>query len=384
MSKRDYYEILGVTKAASEEEIKKAYRKMAIKYHPDKNPGDKEAEDKFKEAAEAYEVLSNAEKKAQYDKYGHQAFQNGGFGGAGGPNMDDIFSQFGDIFGEGSPFEGFFGGNRRSGGAQRANRGQSIRVKVKMSLEDIVKGVEKKIKVKKYVACQPCRGTGAKDAGAYQTCSTCNGSGSIRRVQQTILGQMATTSTCPACNGEGRMVTNKCTSCAGEGRVFAEDTIALNIPAGVAEGMQLNVSGKGHIGQRGGPPGDLVVVIEEEEHAELRREGQNLIHELSLNFVDAVLGTHIEVPTLEGKARIKIDPGTQPGRLLKLRNKGLPGVNSYGRGDLIIHINILVPTRVSKEEIALLEKLKNSPNFDPKRAENKQKGFFENVRDFFQ
>ncbi len=379
--KRDYYEVLGVAKGASEEEIKKAYRKMAIKYHPDKNPGDKEAEEKFKEAAEAYEVLSNSDKRAQYDRFGHNA--PGGFGGGGGFSMDDIFSQFGDIFGDGSPFGDFFGGGQRGGGGRRAvQKGANIRVKVKLNLEDIAKGVEKKIKVKKYVACDRCNGSGAKDSSSFSTCKTCNGAGAVRRVQQTILGQMATTSTCPTCQGEGRTITNRCDSCAGEGRVNGEETISLNIPAGVSHDMQLSVSGKGHAAPRGGINGDLIVQIDEEEHEDLKRDGQNLIYDLLISYPEAVEGNSVEVPTIDGKARIKIDPGTQPGKLLRLKGKGLPSINSYGKGDLIIHVNIFVPEKISKEEQSLIDKMKDLPGFKPGH-DQKGKGFFERMKDMF-
>jgi molecular chaperone DnaJ len=379
MSKRDYYEVLGVDRKASEDEIKKAYRKLAIKYHPDKNPGDKAAEESFKEAAEAYEVLSNADKRAQYDQFGHNA-PGGGFGG-GGFTMDDIFSQFGDIFGQGSPFEGFFGGGRQGGGA-RMHRGSNIRVKVKLNLEEIAKGAEKKIKVKKYVICTTCKGSGAKDGGSFSTCKTCDGRGSVRRVQQTILGQMATTTTCPTCHGEGKTITSKCDNCHGEGRVHGEETISINVPAGVSQDMQLTVSGKGNAAQRGGYPGDMIVQIEEEEHPDIKRDGQNLIYDLLVSFPDAVLGTSVEVPTVEGKVKIKIDPGTQPGRLLRLKGKGLPGVQSYNKGDFIIHVNVHIPEKLGKDEASIVEKMKDMDGFKP-GVHSKGKGFFDKMKDLF-
>src|ERR1019366_7818473 len=310
MSKRDYYEILEIQKNAGADEIKKAYRKMAIKHHPDKNPGDKTSEEKFKEAAEAYEVLSAPEKKQRYDQFGHAGLggngsSGGGFGGRGGfggMNMDDIFSQFGDVFG------GHFGGGGGRGG-KRVNRGSNLRVKVKMTLEEIANGVEKKIKVNKYVACKPCNGSGAKNGSSFNTCPTCKGAGQISRITNTILGAMQTTSTCPTCGGEGQSITDKCTVCHGDGIVHAEEVISINIPAGVAEGMQLSVNGRGNMGARGGVPGDLIVVIEEIEHELLKRGGLNLFYDHFISFVDATIGTQIEVPTIDGKAKIKVEPG---------------------------------------------------------------------------
>lgn len=384
MSKKDYYDILGVDRNASADEIKKAYRKLAIKYHPDKNPGDKQAEENFKEAAEAYEVLSDGDKRAKYDRFGHQAFDGGGgFGGGGGFSMDDIFSQFGDIFGdEGSPFGSFFGG----GGGQRqrgqGTPGSNIRVKVKMSLDEIANGTEKKIKIKKHAPCGTCKGSGAKDANAYQTCGTCGGAGAIRRVQQTFLGNIATQSTCPTCHGEGRTLTAKCGSCGGEGREYVEELIEFKIPAGVGEGMQLTVSGKGNAGQRGGRPGDLIVLIEEEEHPDLKRDGSNLIYDLTVSYPDAVLGTSVEVPTVDGKARIKIEPGTPAGKVLRLKGKGLPMVNSYSKGDLLIYVNIHVPVKVNSDEKQFLEKMQDMAAFKI-GSDGKNKGFFERMKEFF-
>ena len=381
MAKRDYYEVLGVSKGASEAEIKKAYRQMAIKYHPDKNPGDKEAEDKFKEAAEAYEVLSDANKKARYDQFGHQ-----GVGGAGGNghhmNMDDIFSQFGDIFGGHNPFESFFGGGGGGGGRRHVNRGSNLRIKVKLNLQEIANGAEKKIKVNKAVACSGCTGTGAQSGSSFHKCPTCQGSGQVRRVTNTILGQMQTTSTCPTCQGEGQTIANKCKSCHGHGTVQAEEVITLNIPAGVGEGMQLNVSGKGNAAERGGIPGDLLVVIEEIEDEQLKRDGNNLLFDLYISIPDAALGTSVEVPTVEGKAKIKIDPGTQPGKVLRLKGKGLPQVNTYHRGDILININDWTPQHLSSDEKKILEKLKSSDNFKPHPGKN-DKSFFEKMKEYF-
>lgn len=384
MSKRDYYEVLGVSKDASPEEIKKAYRQKAIQYHPDKNPGDKESEEKFKEAAEAYEVLSNSEKKQRYDQFGHAGMGNGAGGFSGqNMNMDDIFSMFGDIFG--GHFGGFggFGGSSR-GRQQRVNRGQNLRVKVKLNLQEIAKGSEKKIKVKKYVACNTCNGTGAKD-GSYSTCSTCHGSGQVTRISNTFLGQMQTTSACPTCGGEGKIITNKCTTCYGEGIVQGEEVISLNIPAGVAEGMQLSVSGRGNAARRGGINGDLIVLIEEEEHPELIRDEQDLIYNLFLNFPDLALGTTVEIPTVEGKVKVKIDAGTQSEKILRLRGKGLPDVNGYRKGDILVKVHAWIPTRLTADEKKLLEKLAQSPNFQgsPQTGPNK-KDFFEKMKGMFE
>lgn len=388
MSKRDYYDVLGVQRGASEDEIKKAYRKMAIKYHPDKNPGDKAAEESFKEAAEAYEVLGKADKRQRYDQFGHAAnaqSAGGGYGGQG-MNMDDIFSQFGDIFGGGgSPFEGFFGGGggRQQGGGRRVARGSNLRIKVRLTLEEIANGVEKKIKVNKQVPCGTCDGSGAKDKSSVQTCKTCGGSGAVRRVTNTILGQMQTTSTCPTCNGEGSTVTSKCNVCHGDGVVRGEETISINIPAGVSEGMQLSMSGKGNAAPRGGIPGDLIILIEEIPHETLKRDGNNVIYDMHINFVDAALGTSVEVPTIDGKAKIKIEAGTQGGKILRLKGKGVPEVNSYHRGDQLVHINIWTPKALSREERDLLEKLQNSPNFKPSPGKN-EKSFFERMKEYFE
>jgi len=377
MAKRDFYEILGVAKGADESEIKKAYRKMAMKYHPDKNPGDKASEEKFKEAAEAYDVLSNSQKKAQYDRFGHAASgAGGGGGGFGGMNMDDIFSQFGDIFGGGG---GGFGGG---GQGRRVNRGTNLRVKVKLTLEEIATGVEKKIKVNKYVGCTTCSGSGAAGGSAFSTCSTCRGSGQVTKVMNTILGQMQTASTCPSCGGEGQTIKDKCKSCYGDGVVRAEDVITINIPAGVAEGMQLSMSGKGNAAARGGIPGDLLILIEETEHPILRRDGNNLFADQYISVTDAALGTHIEVPTIEGKAKIKIEPGTQPGKVLRLRGKGLPTVNSYEKGDLLVNINVWIPQKLSKDETKILEKLNESENFKPSPS-GKEKSFFDRMKEYF-
>jgi molecular chaperone DnaJ len=385
MSKRDYYEILGVVKTSSAEDIKKSYRKVAMQFHPDRNPGDKAAEEKFKEAAEAYEILSDADKRAQYDRYGHAGLGNNGRGGfnGGNMNMDDIFSQFGDIFGD-DLFGSFFGGGRRGGGGSRSRgvRGSNLRVKIKLNYEEIAKGVTKNIKVKKYVTCNTCSGSGAKDKGSVQTCSTCGGSGQVRKVSNTFLGQMQTVTTCPTCNGEGSIVTAKCGSCKGEGRVYGEETVTIDIPAGVQEGMQLSVGGRGNAGERGGAPGDLIILIEEEQHAELHRDGLNVAYELHITFADAVFGLNAEVPTIDGKAKIKIPAGTQSGKIFRLKGKGFPAVNSYEKGDQLIHVNVWTPQHVTAEEKAILEKLNDSPNFQPKPDKN-ERSFFDKVREMF-
>ncbi len=386
--KKDFYEILGVSKSSTQDEIKKAYRKVAMQFHPDRNPGDKSAEDKFKEAAEAYEILSDTDKRGQYDRFGHQAFAQGRGGGGGfnggNMNMDDIFSQFGDVFGEESPFGSFFGGGRRSSGGGRARgvRGSNLRIKIKLDFEEMAKGATKTVKVKKYVICNTCTGSGAKDKNSIQTCSTCSGSGQVRRVQNTFLGQMQTVTTCPTCNGEGSTITNKCTACKGEGRVYGEETVTIEIPAGVQEGMQLSMNGKGNAGERGGSNGDLIVLIEEEAHAQLHRDGLNVAFDLHITFPDAVFGTSVEVPTIDGKAKIKIPPGTQSGKIFRLKGKGFPSVNSYEKGDQLIHVNIWTPQHVSSDEKNMLDKMQSSTNFQPK-PEKGDKSFFDKVREMF-
>lgn len=381
-TKRDFYEILGVTKTASADEIKKAYRKVAMQFHPDRNPGDKAAEEKFKEAAEAYEILSDDNKKAKYDRYGHQAF---GPGMSGGHNMntDDIFSQFGDIFGD-DVFGNFFGGGRRGGGGGRptGQRGSNLRIKMKLNYEEIAKGVVKNVKVKKHVGCTTCNGSGAKDKNSVQTCTTCNGSGQVRRVTSTFLGQMQTVTTCPTCNGEGTTVTAKCNVCKGEGRVYGEETISIEIPAGVQEGMQLSMGGKGNAGERGGAPGDLIIQIEEEQHAELHRDGLNVAYDLHISFPDAAFGTQVEVPTIDGRAKIKIPPGTQSGKIFRLKGKGFPEVQGYSKGDQLIQVNVWTPQHMSAEEKEALEKMNQSENFKPNPNKG-DKSFFDRVREAF-
>jgi molecular chaperone DnaJ len=372
MEKRDYYEVLGVEKTATADEIKKAYRKKAIQYHPDKNPGDKEAEEKFKEAAEAYEVLSNPDKRARYDQFGHAgmggAAGNGGpFGGgfSGNMSMDDIFSMFGDIFG-GRGGGGFGGGFGSAGAAQqRRYRGSDLRVKAKLSLKDISEGVEKKFKLKKYVPCSHCHGTGAEGEGGIETCPTCHGSGSVVRTQQTILGAMQTRATCPNCGGEGKIIKNKCKECGGDGIVYGEEIVTVKIPAGVAGGMQLSMSGKGNAGKHNGLPGDLLILVEEETHPELIRDDKDLIYNLLLSVPSAALGDTVEIPTIDGKVKVKIEPGTQPGKVMRLRGKGLPSINSYGKGDLLVNVSVYVPETLNKDEKNALEKMAASDNFKP-------------------
>ncbi|MDR1951726.1 MAG: molecular chaperone DnaJ [Bacteroidales bacterium] len=389
MAKRDYYEVLGVSRAATPDEMKKAYRKLALQYHPDRNPGDKAAEEKFKEAAEAYDVLSTPDKKARYDQFGHAGMgANSGYG-PGGMNMDDIFAHFGSIFegafggGHFHSFTGGFGGNNRRQ-QQRMNRGSDLRVRVKLTLEEIAKGVEKKIKVHKKIVCSECNGTGAASRDAYKTCDTCRGSGHVVRVTNTFIGQMQQTSICPTCQGEGRIIMQKCRKCSGQGVIEGEEIITIRIPAGVENGMQLSMPSKGNAAIRGGVNGDLIVLVEELEHPLFERVQNNLHYNQFVSITEAALGESVEVPTLDGKVRVKIDAGTQSGKLLRLRGKGLPSMNSYGTGDLIICVNIWTPQSITKEEKELLEKLRNLPNFkpNPKNA-NTNKGFFDRIKDYF-
>ncbi|MGB0978421.1 MAG: molecular chaperone DnaJ [Croceimicrobium sp.] len=378
-SKRDYYEVLGLAKDASEAEIKKAYRKLAIKYHPDKNPGDSQAEANFKEAAEAYEVLSDKQKRQRYDRFGHAGMSGAAGGGAGGfgggMSMDDIFEQFGDVFGGafggGGGFGGFGGG--RGGGGRRVFKGSNLRVRVKLSLEEIANGASKKLRIKRLVPA---------DGVSFETCNTCGGRGQVNRVTNTILGQMQTASTCPACNGLGKKVTKKPAGADEHGMVRKEDVVEVKIPAGVAEGMQLKVAGKGNAGPLDGVNGDLLVQIEEQAHEELQRDGQNLHYELYISLPDAVLGTKVDVPTVSGKARIKLDPGTQSGKILRLRNKGLPSVDSYGTGDLLVHINVWTPKSVDSKYRKMFEEMQNDDSFLPK-PERSDKSFFDKVKEMF-
>lgn len=371
MSKRDYYEILGVSKTATPEEIKKAYRKVAIQFHPDKNPGNKEAEEKFKEAAEAYEVLSDADKRTQYDRFGHSK-PGQGHGGQH-MNMDDIFSQFGDIFGgDGGPFESFFGGGA-GGGRSRQRKGSNLRIKLKLSLEEIANGTEKKIKVSRLV-----KGEGV----TFKQCPTCHGNGQLRKVVNTMLGQMVSTTTCSSCGGSGQIVDKRPPGVDSSGLVSKEDLITVKIPAGVGEGVQLAMSGKGNEAPGGGAPGDLLILIEEAEDKLLKRDGNNIIYDLHISFIDAALGTSIEVPSIGGKVRIKIDAGTQSGKILRLRGKGLKDLNGYNTGDQLIYVNVWTPKKLTSEEKAKLEALRESPNFQPQPDAN-EKGFFERMKEYF-
>ena len=383
MAKRDYYEILEVSKSASKEEIKKAYRQKAIQYHPDKNPNDASAEEKFKEAAEAYEVLSDDNKKSRYDQFGHAGVGGAsGFGG-GGMSMDDIFMHFGSIFGDMGGGFGFSGFSGRQQQGQRYSRGSNLRVKVRMNLQEIAQGCEKKLKIKKYVACKTCGGTGAEGNSGTSTCNVCNGTGQTMRIANTILGQMRTSSTCNNCGGSGKIIVKKCTSCYGEGIIQDEELVTVKIPAGVAEGMQLSVSGKGNAARRGGINGDLIVVIEEEPHADLIRDGYDLIYPLFVSIPDATLGTTVEIPTVDGKVKIKVEQGTQPGKILRLRGKGIPELNGYGKGDLLVTVNVWIPKDISKEERSILEKLNSSKNFQPQPTQE-DKSFFQKVRNLFE
>ena len=383
MAKKDYYELLGVAKSADEKELKKAYRKLAMKYHPDKNPGDKAAEDKFKEAAEAYEILSDADKRARYDRFGHDGVNAQFGGGRGGGSMEDIFSQFGDIFGNsGSPFDSFFGGSQGRGRNTSGQRGSNLRIKAALTLEEIANGVSKKIKVKKQKGCETCSGSGAKDSSSVKTCGSCGGSGYVRQVKQTFLGAMQTTAECPNCAGSGKTITANCIDCKGAGRLMDEEIVQIDIPAGVEDGMQLSMRGKGNAGKNGGPAGDLLISIEEKPHDDFTRDGQNIIFDLFINFADAALGTSVEVPTLEGRVKIKVPQGTQGGKIFRLRGKGIPSIQGYGTGDQLIHVNIWTPKELNKEEKELMEKLKTMPNFKPNPGKE-EKGFFEKMKDYF-
>ncbi len=371
MAKQDYYDILKINKGASATEIKKAYRKKALKYHPDKNPDDKGAEEKFKQAAEAYEVLSDPDKKARYDQFGHQAFDGtGGFGG-GGMNMDDIFSQFGDVFG------GAFGGGGGFGGfggqRQRVVKGSNLRIRVKLTLEEIANGVEKKIKVKRK---KQAKGT------TYKTCTTCNGAGQVTRITNTILGRMQTSAPCNTCGGAGQIIDKKPAEADAHGLVITEETVSIKIPAGVVDGMQLKVSGKGNEAPGNGISGDLLVAIQEEKHATLQREGDNLHYDLYVSLPDAVLGTSKEIDTVTGKVRIKVEPGVQSGKILRLRGKGIPSINGYGRGDLLVHVNVWTPKTLNKQQKEFFESNRDDEHFVPK-PESTDRSFFEKVKDMF-
>ena len=382
MAKRDYYEVLGVDKNASSADIKKAYRKLAIQYHPDKNPGDKEAEEKFKEAAEAYSVLSDPDKKARYDQFGFEGVSGAGggsgFGGAG-MDMNDIFSMFGDIFGGHGGFSGFSGFGGSSAGPQKF-RGSDQRVKVKLTLQEIANGVTKKFKLKKYVTCSHCGGSGA-EGGATETCPDCKGTGRVVRTQQSFFGVMRSEVACPRCNGQGKIIKNKCPHCNGDGITMGEEIVEVNIPAGVYEGMQLSMRGKGNAGKYNGVPGDLLILIEEEKHPTLVRDENDLIYSLLLDIPTAALGGFAEIPTIDGKAKVTIDPGTQPGKVLRLRGKGLPSINGYGKGDIVVNVSVYIPETLSKDEKKAIESFKNSENFHP--SESIKEKIFRRFKSFF-
>ena len=386
MAKRDYYEVLGVEKKASEDEIKKAYRKIAIKYHPDRNPGSKEAEEKFKEAAEAYDVLHDPQKRQQYDQFGFDAGKMGGFGGGFSSDfsMEDIFSMFGDVFGGRGGFGGFsgFGGSQRQ--STRQHRGNDLRLKVKLTLQDIATGTTKKFKVRKDIACPHCHGSGAEGNSGSETCPTCHGQGYVIRTSQSLFGMMQSQTTCPTCHGEGKVIKNKCTHCHGDGVVNGEEVVEINIPAGVAEGMVVNVPGKGNAGKHNGLNGNIQVLIEEEPNDTFVRDGQDIIYNLLLDFPTAALGGQVDIPTIDGqKVRIKIEPGTQPGKTLRLRSKGLPAVQGYGRGmgDLIVNVSVYVPKTLSRQEKEMLESMKDSDNF--KGDSLTKKSIFDKFRNYF-
>lgn len=385
MAKKDFYDVLGVPKGADNDVIKKAYRKIAMDTHPDRNPGDKKAEERFKEAAEAYEILSNPDKKARYDRYGHAGVdpQAGYNGRSGGMTMDDIFENFGDIFGDGgSPFESFFGGRSSGGGRSTGQKGSNLRIKVSLTLEEIATGISKKIKVKKQVTCKTCHGSGAKDAKSVKTCGTCNGSGYVRQIKNTFLGQMQTTTACPTCNGTGQQISANCGNCRGSGSEMGEETIEIQIPAGIEDNMQLSMRGKGNAGSNGGPNGDLLISIEQKEHESFSRDGMNIHYDLYINFADAALGHQIEVPTLNSAVKIKIPPGTQSGKIFRLKGIGLPAVQSYEKGDQLVHINIWTPKTLTNEEKAIMEKMKTMTNFQP-HPSSEEKGFFDRMKEFF-
>ncbi len=388
MSKRDYYQVLGVPRTAGADEIKKAYRKLALQHHPDRNPGDKQAEEKFKEAAEAYEVLSDADKRRRYDQFGHEGVR--GPGGARGFNdVNDIFSTFSDIFGGGmggSIFEEMFGGGPRRQAPGTGSPGSDLKVKLTLSLEEIATGVEKKLRVKKWQVCGTCRGSGAKSSGAKASCPVCGGTGEVRQVSRSVFGQFVNISSCGNCGGEGTIIRDTCPTCGGEGRTQGEGTISVKIPAGVSEGNYITLRGEGNAGRRGGPAGDIMVVIHEEPHEVFTRNGDDVVLDLLVSFPEAALGAEVEVPTLTGRARLKVEPGTQSGRMLRMRDKGIPHLNSHGRGDQLVRVNVWVPTHLSTEERRLLKELGKTENIVPKegdRSANSDKSFFERVRKAF-
>ncbi len=383
MSKRDYYEVLGIDRDAGTEQIKKAYRKMAMKYHPDRNPDDPEAEKKFKEAAEAFDVLKDPNKKARYDRYGHAGMRSGGFNEPDFQNVDfeDIFSRFGDIFGG-----DIFGGGQR--GRSRSRRsagipGDDMKIRLKLTLEEIAEGTEKKIKIKKFVKCKECRGTGAATESDFMTCSTCSGTGEYRQVSRTMFGSFVNVQPCPTCNGEGRTIRNKCKACNGDGRVKGEETITVKIPSGVTNGNYITLRGQGNAGFRGGESGSVIILIEEQEHEYFEREGDHIFYDLQVSIPDAILGTEVEVPTLKGKAKLKIESGTQPGKMLRMKEKGIQGLNSFSRGDQYVRVNVFVPQKLTDEEREAISVLKNAENFDPVKHADASNGFFSRIKNIF-
>jgi len=387
MSKRDYYEILGVDKGAGEAELKKAYRKLAMKYHPDRNKGDDAAEKKFKEASEAYDVLRDPQKRERYDQFGHAGVNGGGYGGAGSygnADFEDIFSRFsdifgGDIFGGGDPF-----GQGRSRGRRGSGRpGSDMKLKVGLTMEEIAFGVEKTLKVKKHIECDSCGGTGAETDEDFETCSTCSGTGEVRQVSRTMFGQFVNVQPCPTCAGEGKIIRNKCSKCSGEGRYKSDEKIKVNIPSGVANGNYITLRRQGNTGLRGGQPGDLIVLIEEKKHKHFQREGNDIYFDLMISIPDAILGTEVEVPTLKGKAKVKIEPGTQPGKLLRMKERGINGLNNSGKGDQFINMKVYIPKDLTSEEKKHIEALKGNEHFDPISAENREKSFFSKIKDVF-
>lgn len=387
MSKRDYYEILGVDKNADEKVLKKAYRKLAMKYHPDRNKGDEVAGKKFKEASEAYDVLRDPQKRQRYDQYGHAGMNGGGFSGSsdfGNANFEDIFSHFNDIFG-GDIFGGDgFGGRSQSRKRRGTGRpGSDMKIRVALTLEEIADGVEKTLKVKKQITCDSCNGTGAESESDFETCSTCNGMGEVRQVSRTMFGQFVNVQPCNNCGGEGRIIRNKCQQCSGEGRYRNEDKIKVNIPSGVANGNYITLRRQGNAGMRGGEPGDFIILIEEKEHEHFERDGNDIYHNLMISIPDAILGTEVEVPTLKGKAKVKIEPGTQPGKHLRMREKGINGLNNSGRGDQFIEMSVYIPKDLTSEEKSHIMALKGEKHFDPKSAKEREKGFFSKIKDVF-
>ena len=378
MTKRDYYEILGVDRNASKDEMKKAYRKLAMEYHPDRNPNDKEAEDKFKEAAEAYEVLSNDDKKARYDRFGHEGIRSSGDGSPGFNDINDIFSHFSDIFGGGSIFDDFFGGSSRGRGQRRRTTGtpgSDLRVTLKLTLDEIAKGAAKKIKIKKYIKCDQCSGSGAESGTSTKTCPVCQGSGEVKTVSRSVFGQFVNITTCSNCNGEGTVVDKPCKKCMGDGRVNEEVTVKINVPAGVHEGSYMTMRGEGNSGKRGGPSGDIIVIFQEIPHEFFRREDDDIIYDLFISYPEAVLGADVDVPTLNGKARLKIDPGYSSGKLLKMSDKGIKHLNSSGSGNQIVRVNIDIPRKVNSKEKELLKELSELPNIKG-NPNSDEKSFF--------